>query len=67
MERLLSHHEHPVLSVLPHILVHVQGRHRHVDSTGQKLHLQENKASGKRYSFNVYFSWGSVASEKAKG
>lgn len=43
VERLLSHHEHPVLSVLPYILVHIKGRHRHVDPTGQKLHLHQDE------------------------
>lgn len=43
MERLLSHHKHPVLSILPHILVHIKRCHRHVDPTGQKLHLNQDK------------------------
>lgn len=41
MERLLSHHQHSVLGVLSHILIHVKGRYWHVDSTGQKLHLDQ--------------------------
>ncbi len=40
MQRLFCHHQHPVLCVSPHVLVHVQRRHRHVDPTGQELHLQ---------------------------
>lgn len=43
MEWLLGHHQHPVLSVLPHILVHIEGRHRHVNPTRQKLHLQQDE------------------------
>lgn len=40
MQRLFCHHQHPVLCVSPHVLVHVQRSHRHVDPTGQELHLQ---------------------------
>lgn len=40
MQRLFSHHQHPVLGVSPHILVHIQRGHGHVDPAGQQLHLQ---------------------------
>lgn len=40
MQRLFCHHQHPVLCVSPHVLVHVQRSHRHVDPTSQELHLQ---------------------------
>lgn len=43
MERLLSHHQHSVLSILPHILIHVEGRYWHVDPTRQKLHLTQDE------------------------
>lgn len=41
MERLLSHHQHSVFSILPHIFIHVEGRYWHVDPTRQKLHLNQ--------------------------
>lgn len=43
MERLLSHHQHSVLCILPHVLVHVNGSNWHVDSAGQKLHLNQEE------------------------
>lgn len=43
MERLLSHHQHSVLSILPHILIHIEGRYWHVDPTRQKLHLNQDE------------------------
>lgn len=43
VERLLSHHEHPVLCVLPHILVHIKGCYGHIDTTRQKLHLRQDE------------------------
>ena len=39
VEGLLRHHQHPVLGILPHVLVDVEGRDRHVDAPGEKLHL----------------------------
>lgn len=41
MERLLSHHQHSVFSILPHIFIHIEGRYWHVDPTRQKLHLNQ--------------------------
>lgn len=41
MERLLSHHQHSVLCILPHVLIHVEGSYGHVDSARQKLHLNQ--------------------------
>lgn len=55
MKRLLSHHQHSVLCVLPHILVHVEGGHWHVDATSQKLHLnQTNKVSITLFMTTIY-------------
>lgn len=39
MQRLLRYHQHPVLSIFPHILVHILRGHRHAASTCQQLHL----------------------------
>lgn len=41
MERLLSHHQHSVLCILPHVLIHVEGSYGHVDPARQKLHLNQ--------------------------
>lgn len=49
MKRLLSHHQHPVLSVLPHIFIYVEGSYWHVYPTRQKLHLEQ--VQGIRYIF----------------
>lgn len=43
MERLLSHHQHSVLGILPHVFIHVEGSYWHVDPTRQKLHLNQNQ------------------------
>lgn len=39
MQRLLRYHQHPVLSVFPHVLVHVLRGHRHAAAARQQLHL----------------------------
>lgn len=43
VERLLSHHQHPMLGVLPDVLVHVERSDWHVHPPRQKLHLNQGE------------------------
>lgn len=55
MKRLLSHHKHSVLSILPYILIHVKRCHWHVDPTREKLHLSQKEYKCWPYSGHIIY------------